>query len=72
MKQILLTLDEIQIATLQQDFKRKQAGYKARAKVLIQGCPNDDELININNRIIVYNYLYKQMQRATNSHSTIS
>jgi hypothetical protein len=73
MKQIILTLDEDQIASLQQDFMRKQAGYKARIKVLTeQSEPNEhttDELIRYQTRLIIYHYLNERFKSAMNTYA---
>jgi hypothetical protein len=70
MKQIILTLDEDQIASLQQDFSHKQAGYKARVKVLTEQATNDNhsnELIRCQNRITIYHYLNELFKSAMKS-----
>jgi hypothetical protein len=73
MKNILLTLDEDQIATLQLDFKHKTAGYKARIKVLTQSADDHtDETIRMQHNLIVYHYLHEQFKRAAQSPFSIS
>jgi hypothetical protein len=67
-KQIILTLDEDQIATLQQDFMRKQAGFKARIKVLERGEPNE-ELIRNQNRLTIYHYLNERFKSAMKTYN---
>lgn len=70
MKQIILTLDDEQIASLQQAFSRKQAGYKARVKVLTEQVTSEqgsNELIRCQARITTYHYLNELFKSAMKS-----